>query len=286
MSKVMTNHNIITIPILLSCICLLLLTFLSVTSVEAQRDEGTVAGIWTFDDGTANDTSPQNLNGIVVGKPKSVNGIAEKALKFNGTSDGIKLPDSNRINTGGPFPNKTIAAFFNCDDVNKKQKQVIFEEGGRTRGLVVYVFDGKIYGGAWNRAEAINWQGAWISDDIKSKTWYHVTVVIRNGANKVEKDKLELWLDGKLVDTADGGQLFAHGDDNGIGFVNQNAVYHDNGGAGTNIDWFGGLIDEVVIYSSSFTKTDIEELVGALDVAPQAKFTTTWANLKAQRTQN
>lgn len=285
MSKVMTNHKIITIPILLLCICLLLLTFLSVTSVEAQRDEGTVAGIWTFDDGTANDTSPQNLNGIVVGKPGSVNGIAGKALKFNGTSDGIKIPDSNRINTGGPFPKRTVAAFFSCDDVNKAQKQVIFEEGGRTRGLVIYVFKGKVYVGGWNRAE-YNWNGEWLSADIKSNTWYHVGLVIRDAAGKVEKDKFEMWLDGELIDKADGGQLHAHGDDNGIGFVNQNAVYHDDGGAGTNIDWFDGLIDEVVVYSSSFTKADFAELTQPLSVEPQGKFTTTWANLKAQRTQN
>lgn len=265
------------------CISLLSLSFMFCLSVEAQRDEGTVAGIWTFDDGTATDSSNQKLNGVLVGKPEQVKGIVNDALRFNGESDGIRIPDSNRINTGGPFPNKTIAAFFNCDDVNKNHKQVIFEEGGRTRGLVVYVFDGKIYGGAWNRAEAINWQGAWISTDIKSKTWYHVAIVIRNGANAVQKDKLEFWLDSKLIKTADGGQLHAHGDDNGIGFVNQNAVYHDNGGDGSNIDYFGGMLDEMVVYASAFAKADIEELVNALDVAPQGKLTTTWGKLKTDK---
>lgn len=265
---------------ILFCITLLAVLYVFCIDVDAKRDEGTVAGIWTFDDGTAADSSNQKLNGVLVGKPEQVKGIVNDALRFNGKSDGIRLPDSNRINTGGPFPNKTIAAFFNCDNVNKAGKQLIFEEGGRTRGLVVYVFDGKIYGGAWNRAEAINWQGAWLSADIKSRTWYHVTVVIRNGANAVEKDKLEFWLDGKLVDTADGGQLFAHGDDNGIGFVNQNAVYHDDGGSGTNIDYFGGMLDEMLVYASAFAKADIEELVDALDVAPQGKLTTTWGKLK------
>ncbi len=276
--KKFRNHNFI----LLFCSIFLVSLFIFSPSIEAQRDEATVAGIWTFDDGSANDTSNQSLNGVVVGKPKAEKGIVNDALRFNGTSDGIQIPDSNRINTGGPFPKRTVAAYFNCDDVNKNQKQVIFEEGGRTRGLVVYVFDGKIYGGAWNRAE-YNWQGEWLSTDIKSKNWYHVAVVIRDAAGKVEKDKFELWLDGKLIDTADGGQLHAHGDNNGIGFVNQNVVYHDDGGAGTNIDWFGGLIDEVVIYSSSFTEKEILELTEALTVEPQGKFTTTWAKLKEHR---
>ena len=55
-----------------------------------------------------------------------------------------------------------------------------------------------------------------------------------------------MWLDGKRIAQEKGGQLHAHGDDIGIGFTNQNAVYHDEGGGGTNIDWFAGLIDEVV----------------------------------------
>lgn len=280
--KKFREHNFI---ILLFCSIFLVSMFIFSPSIEAQRDEATVAGIWTFDDGSANDTSNQSLNGIVVGKPKAEKGIVNDALRFNGTSDGIQIPDSNRINIGGPFPKRTVAAYFNCDDVDKNQKQVIFEEGGRTRGLVVYVFDGKIYGGAWNRAE-YNWQGEWLSADIKSNNWYHVAVVIRDAAGKVEKDKFELWLDGKLIDTADGGQLHAHGDNNGIGFVNQNVVYHDDGGAGTNIDWFGGLIDEVVIYSSSFTEKEILELTEALTVEPQGKFTTTWAKLKEHRSIN
>ena len=273
------NNTYICSPFIIFSIALLFIPFIFSPTIEAQRDEGTVAGIWTFDDGTATDSSNQNLNGILVGKPESVKGIVNDALRFNGQGDGINIPDSPRINTGGPFPKRTVAAFFNCENVNKGQKQVIFEEGGRTRGLAIYVFDGKIYGGAWNRAE-YQWQGEWLSTDIKSNTWYHVAVVIRDAAGKVEKDKFELWVDGKLIDKADGGQLHAHGDNNGIGYVHQNAVYHDDGGGGTLIDWFEGIIDEVVIYSSSFTKADIDDLVIALDVAPQGKLTTVWGKLK------
>ena len=281
MNLIVKNKIRIISSYIFYCITILPLSFIFCVDVEAQRDEGTVAGIWTFDDGTAKDSSNQNHNGILVGKPESVKGIVNDALRFNGEGDGINILDSPRINTGGPFPKRTVAAFFNCDDVNKGQKQIIFEEGGRTRGLIIYVFDGKIYGGAWNRAE-YNWQGEWLSTDIKSKTWYHVAVVIRDAAGKVEKDKFELWVDGKLIDTADGGQLHAHGDNNGIGYVHQNAVYHDDGGGGTLIDWFGGMIDEVIVYSSSFTKADINELVQALDVVPQGKLATMWGELKSR----
>ena len=59
----------------------------------------------------------------------------------------------------------------------------------------------------------------------------------------------------------------------------------DEGGSGTNIDWFAGLIDEVVVYGSAFDEGDFAKLAQPLSVEPQGKFTTTWASLKAQRTQ-
>ena len=266
-------------------IALLFCAVLPIISADAQRDEATIAANWTFDDGSAKDSSKKGLNGNVVGKPQAVDGIAGKALKFNGEDDGIKIPDSADINTGGPYTDRTIAAFFNCDNVGiDDRKQVIYEEGGRTRGLVIYVYDGKVYVGGWNRAE-YNWNGEWPSADVKSKRWYHVGLVIRDASGKVESKKFEMWLDGKRIAQEKGGQLHAHGDDTGIGFTNQNAVYHDEGGSGTNIDWFAGLIDEVVVYGSAFDEGDFAKLAQPLSVEPQGKFTTTWADLKTQRTQ-
>lgn len=267
------------------CITLLLGVLLSIIPADAQRDEATVAANWTFNDGSAKDASKKGLNGNFTGKPQAVDGISGKALKFNGKSDGIKFPDSVDINTGGPYTNRTVAALFNCDDVGiKDRKQVIFEEGGATRGLVIYVHDGKIYVGGWNRAE-YNWNGAWPSAEIKSKRWYHVGLVIRDARDKVESKKFEMWLDGKHIAQEKGGQLHAHGDDLGVGHLNQNTVYHDNGGGGTNLDWFGGLIDEVIVYGSAFDEGDFADLASPLSVEPQGKFTTTWANLKAQHTE-
>ena len=265
--------------------CIVLLgVLLPIVAVDAQRDEATVAANWTFDDGSAKDSSKKGLNGNFAGKPKAVDGIAGKALQFDGEDDGIKIPDSADINTVGPYTNRTVAALFNCDDVGiDSRKQVIYEEGGRTRGLVIYVYDGKVYVGGWNRAE-YNWNGEWPSAEVKSKRWYHVGLVIRDAAGKVESKKFEMWLDGKRLAQEKGGQLHAHGDDIGIGFTNQNAVYHDEGGSGTNIDWFGGLIDEVIVYGSAFDEGDFADLASPLSVEPQDKFTTMWAAIKAQRT--
>ena len=269
-----------------ACIALLLCVLFPIVPVDAQRDEGTVAAIWDFNNGNADDSSNKGLDGNFTGKPQAVDGIAGKALKFSGKKDGIKFPDSVDINTGGPYTNRTVAALFNCDDAKiDDRKQVIYEEGGATRGLILYVHGGKVYAAGWNRAE-YNWNGAWPFAEIKSKRWYHVGLVIRDAKDKVENKKFEMWLDGKRIAQEKGGQLFAHGDDIGIGHLNQNTVYHDGGGGGqTDVDWFGGIIDEVLVYGSAFDEADFATLAEPLSVEAQGKFTTTWANLKAQRTE-
>ncbi len=258
--------------------CVLLL-LLPVLRVDAARDEATVAGNWTFEDGSAIDTSKNGINGKFVGNPKSVEGIVGKALQFDGESDGIDLPDTPLINTGGPYTDRTVAAFFRCHDISLNQKQMIFQEGGATRGLCLYVYKGEVYVGGWNRAQ-YNWDGAWISESIKSNRWYHVAAVIREAAGAVENDKLEMWLDGKLVGKESGGQLHAHTNNTSIGYVTQKTIYHDGVEDLSNVGWFDGILDEVLVYNSAFDKEDFTKIAQPLSVEPAGKFTTTWGYLK------
>ncbi len=262
--------------------CILLL-LLPVLCVDAERDEATVAGNWTFEDGTATDTSKNSINGEFVGNPKAVEGIVGKALQFDGESDGINIPDTPLINTGGPYTDRTIAAFFKCHDISINQKQMIFQEGGATRGLCLYVYDGEVYVGGWNRAQ-YNWDGAWMSEKIRPDRWHHVAVVIRDAAGKVEDDKLEMWLDGKLVGKEAGGQLHAHTNNTSIGYVTQKTIYHDGVEDLSNVGWFGGIIDEVIVYNSAFDNADFAKIAQPLSIEPEGKYTTTWGYLKGKWT--
>jgi hypothetical protein len=258
-----------------------LLMLVAVASYAA-KDEATVKAIWNFDEGDAADSSGNDVNGTLVGEPEVVDGIVGKALRFDGVDDGVKLPDEEGLNTGGPFTNRTIAAYFKCDDVSiPEQKQTIFEEGGRSRGLVLYVFESKVYVAAWNRAE-YNWVGAWPSAAVESNKWYHVALVLRDGINVVEDNKFEMWLNGEMVASEPGGQVFGHGADIGIAYTNGDTLFHDEDGVGTNMHFLGGIIDEVIVYNSAFDEADFAEVVASVE--PQGKYTTTWGALKTQRT--
>ena len=233
---------------------------------------------WNFEDGTARDSSNRRLHGTFHGKPTSVKGVSGNALKFVG-GQGVKIPDARGINTGGPFPNRTVGALFYCDDASQNQKQVIFEAGGITKGLAIYVYRSRVYVGAWN-VPILNWNGAYLFTSIKSKKWYYVALVIRNATNKVQGDKVEMWLDGELIGKAKGAYLQNHGQDIGIAHISQHTKYHDGTGRGRDLDWFEGLIDEVIIYNRALNVTNLMSLMNSLNVEPEDKFTTTWGNLK------
>ncbi len=233
--------------------------------------------------GDVPDDSANDLSGAVVGDPQLVAGLNGNALSFDGGDDGIHIPDSDFINvTNGPFPNRTVMAIFSCADVDRQEKQTIFEEGGLTRGLVIYVFDGEVYVGGWNKdATQVNWDpGEWMSAPVRSNTWYGVALVLRDGTDTVEDDKFEMWLNGQLIDKEPGGQLYNHANDNAIGYTKENVVFHDGDGAGDG--WhFEGLIDEVWVLNQALT---VGELGAArMSVEPVDKLSAVWGGIKAQQ---
>jgi hypothetical protein len=256
----------------------------------AQIDPSTVTTghVYFFDNVSGSellDDSANNNTGTIVGDPQVVDGLKGEALMFDGVDDIIRIPDSPNINSGGPWTNRTVIALFKCDDVTKQDKQTIYEEGGRTRGLVIYVFEGEVYVGGWNRSE-YNWNGAWLSAPVNSNNWHAVAFVIRDGTGAVEDDKFEMWLDGNLIGKAPGGQIHGHGDDNGIGATNQNTVFHDDDGSGSDRDFFAGAIDEIWILNDALTETELGAFVGkvwpyAFSPTPTdgAMYEDTWLNL-------
>jgi hypothetical protein len=235
----------------------------------AQIDPATVTTghVYLFENVSGNqvqDDSANSNTGTIVGDPQMVEGLKGKALQFDGVDDGISIPDSQFINvTGGPFPNRTIIAVFKCDDVTKQEKQTVYEEGGRTRGLTIYVFDGEVYVGGWNRSDyEPQWNpGSWLSAPINSNAWHAVALVIRDGVAGQEDDKFEMWMDGDLIGKAPGAEIWNHGNDNAIGYTNENNVFHDDDGSGDG--WFfEGAIDEIWILNDALTKTELGAFKG------------------------
>ena len=182
------------------------------------------------------------------------------APSFDGSDDLLTIANTSDINLG-THTEYTIAAWFWVDDKDiSSRKQVIYEQGGGVRGLNLYIYDGYVYGGGWNRtASQSNWAGSHISSDaITSEGWHHVALTL-SGTNTVQPDALKLYVDGVLVGSAEGSQLWNHNGNIGIGAVNGRSRFFDNDTSQGH--YFGGTIDELVIVDVALTADEIAQLV-------------------------
>ena len=235
---------------------------------------------WLFEDGSG-DTVADTFgatDGTIVGSATWADG----SLVFDGATAGVKFPDSDLINvTNGPWQNRTVIAIFTPADVGiPGQKQVVFEEGGRTRGAVIYVFEGMAYAGMWNRAE-YNWNGEWPSAAASSNTAHAVAFVLRDAIDAVEPGRYEMWMDGRMVASLPGGEFYNHGDDTGVGHTNQNVVFHDDDGSGTDRDYYSGSIESIRLWNVALLPEHLE--AEATAVEPRGKLSVRWAAIKARR---
>ncbi|MFP4058548.1 MAG: LamG-like jellyroll fold domain-containing protein [Candidatus Brocadiia bacterium] len=193
------------------------------------------------------------------------NGLAPR---FDGSDAHVYIRDHGAFNDGGPYDARTVELWFQADDVGPRQ--VLFEEGGHTRGLNVYLMDGSLHVLGWNDADDDGGQTTpWGEDPadpfvlttpIEADTKYMVNLVLRGDPTPFGfNGTLEGYLNGQLFAQRGGvGQLFSHGDDAGIGAMHQNAVFHD-GDSGGNGFWFAGVLDEVALYNLALSQDVIWE---------------------------
>ena len=231
----------------------------------AQLDPASITdgNVYQFDNvGTdVPDDSANSVTGNLIGSPQVVDGLKGKALQFNGVDDGVHIPDAATINLS-THTNHTVVAIFKCADVTKPEKQVVYEEGGTTRGVTIYVHEGLVYAGGWNLSDYTpEWTGTFISAPVSSGAWYAVAAVLRDGGAAQEDDKFEMWMDGVLIGKGPGGQLQSRSDDIGIGIVQAQTKFHDGNVTG-GATYFEGTIDEIWIINAALTQVELSGFAG------------------------
>lgn len=234
---------------------------------------------WPFDEGTgtaAADLSGNNNNGSTGGATfDSVNGQTLGSVLINGANQGVNIPASGTINNI-EAAKRTISLWFRraSTDVNTRH-QMLFEEGGGSRGINAYIYNGNLYLRGWNENE-----GSWFIESSETigvdtgviaapadTNWHHLVLVLDapSGLTYPQADVLRGYLDGVLFAELDGSQLWAHGDPTGIGNVNGSTVVHTNPTGSFNnrsTGWFDGWIDEFRIYDTPWSEELIEGVAG------------------------
>ncbi len=151
---------------------------------------------------------------------------------LDGTDDFIELADSDNINTS-TVNNRTIEGYFKVDDGTNRQ--VIYKEGGGSRGILIYVENNYIVVGGFNRSNSDytpRWDGTYFREPISDDTWYHVALVFDNVSTPVnnpiaasDNTNMKWYLDGTLMDSRAGFEIRSHNGDVNLGRSDSNTRY-------------------------------------------------------------
>ena len=178
----------------------------------------------------------------------------------------FKIPNSEDINLG-IHGARTVSAWFRVSDSSSMNKQVIYEEGGGVRGLSIYIYNGKVYGGGWNTPqEQSGWEGTFLSYGIESRTLYQIVLILEGSAAKTP-GALKLYVNGQLIETGQGSQLWSHSDGIGVGGRESVTRFHDGVSSGNVQNNLIGEIKNLKIYNYVFNGDEVlgkytEELAG------------------------
>ena len=232
---------------------------------------------YTFNEGsgtTAIDTTGGDHNGSLANGVSwsSVNdSIAGGAVRFDGVDDVIRIADSSDINAGTQRE-RTIAFWFRADDASKTANQVLYEEGGGTRGLNFYLEAGTLYFGGWNNNEN-GWGESYLSTPLSDDEWHHVAIVL--DAPETTNGNFIAYLDGFEVARSPAAAINNHTGDIGIGAKNDSTRYHDGSSSGDG-NHFEGWIDEFQLWNRALPAEEIGQLVSVLqEVGPELSISST-----------
>jgi hypothetical protein len=218
---------------------------------------------FSFDEGTGpvtadTSSSGDQHQGALRGKARWAQGIKGNAIDILKRGGNVEVTNSASINLD-THEQRTVSVWFNADRVSKSSgKQVIYEEGGSTRGLNIYLDDDKLFVGGWNRAgNESGWSGTWLeTDDVSADKWHHVSLVL-DGDGKLAPNALRGYLDGEQFGVGAGSQLWGRGDGTGIGGVTGATRFKDGKTKGGSL---AGLVDEVSIFNDALSVDQIETL--------------------------
>jgi len=208
--------------------------------------------------GSAINGSPRETSGPEDISSLTGSGVSrgEPAIEFDGTGEHLDVADSKDINTGGPYSGKTLLVVFKAGS-DTTSRQVIWEQGGGTRGLSFYLDSGNLYINGWNLAET-EWGPTGLNTPVTANTAYVATAVLNANAGTFKG-----FVNGESIGSVSGiAQLYNHSDDCAFGHKEGGTKFHDGTSSGAGN--FAGQIAEFYQYNSVLPSSDLRRLELAL----------------------
>jgi len=255
----------------LLCVSLMVLSLMFVGISAAKIDFETCVGMWLFDEGRGNvaeDSSGTGNDGTIEGGAKWVNGKFGEALSLDGSEDYVEIPHDDSLMVGAEH---TIALWFKLDNAAPADMAVVTQDDWAP---------GFWWNGSKIRHHTHDSPGTlhFIDAPWKPDTaWHHVAVTWDGEEFGVYLDADQI---GSGVTTANIGRNPLSDKPVLIG------IYLATGQHGQWGAFFGGIIDDVVIFNVALADDDIETIMTqglkiAADIEVSGKLATTWAAIKA-----
>lgn len=188
---------------------------------------------------------------IIAGQSISIGlNFANKSIKLNGTSDYVGVSNSNLINLG-TTEYRTVMLWFKANDVTTRQ--VLYNEGGASNGLSMYIQGGKVYCLPWE--SGVSWNAP--NATIVAGQWYNIAFVFDQSAT--DGYHFKGYLNGTLIGAYNEGTkakdgLNAHSGPVAIG-SNSKIRFVDNSTSTNN--YFNGSIDGFKLWNRSLLQSEI-----------------------------
>ena len=214
---------------------------------ETKPKEGGVVSLWHLDEdsgATAYDSADGN-DGTISGATWCA-GVSESALLFNGIDDYVRVPESENL-TG--MDELTIEVWVNLDELGGDYRDVVGKDSQYKLRLSpsgeAYKLSGVLYlDGGYNSITADS-----VDNIDTTGEWYYL-VFTYNGSHT------GLYINGELKKTAEA-----------EGSVQPNSNYLIIGGKPSVEHTVGGIVDEVAIYDTALSSTEIKARYDAMKPA-------------------
>lgn len=212
---------------------------------------GGLVGWWKLNDGsgqTAADSSGNNLHGKIAGNPVWVDGLAGKALKFDGDGDYVDLGNDSSLNISSQI---TVAVCIKVDTFDCEWQAMITKGDGSwrlqrngTKSSIEFACTGAFVPNALVGS-------LFGTVSVDDGHWHHI-------AGTYDGSKICLYVDGKLDVSSEAAGSIIVNDYNVL--IGANAEKPDRN--------FKGSIDDVRIYSYSLSAEEVKEITAEQSPTP------------------
>ncbi len=187
----------------------------------------------------------------------NLNGFS--GVQINAANDRLHITNNRDINTTTTNDNQRAYAGVFRTGPNVNNRQVIYEQGGATRGVTLHIESNQIHLVVWNRnndgANAFYTEVSASVAGIAANTAYAFVGWFDAEANFT--GNINLKISGKtLVTTTGVGLLYAHSGGIGLGGINNAARFFDNASANTDNGCVGCNIYEFILYDDTILTND------------------------------